>query len=45
MYEVLDEYTDNRVITLGLILLFIIISNLCIWTMVFGGIKRVLLGH
>jgi hypothetical protein len=45
MYELIDEYTDNRVITLGLILLFIIISNLCLGTMIYGAVKNVLFGQ
>jgi hypothetical protein len=45
MYQVIDEYTDNRVITLGLVLLFILISNLCLWTTVYGVAKNVFSGH
>jgi hypothetical protein len=40
MFQVIDEYTENRVITCGLIVLFIFLGNACLLSLILLAIQE-----
>jgi hypothetical protein len=42
MFQVIDEYTENRIITCGLIVLFVFLSNVCLFCLVMLAIQEVM---